>query len=81
MREREFWELLEEVFGRGYGRALAHDQQLTKLGGRTVVEALGDGAEPRVVERAVRPDGGAGHAAVGEGPCRSATSGRLPLTV
>ncbi|ATU20962.1 DUF3046 domain-containing protein [Bifidobacterium choerinum] len=49
MREREFWELLEEVFGRSYGRALAHDQRLTKLGGRTVVEALDDGEEPRVV--------------------------------
>ncbi|WP_095613763.1 DUF3046 domain-containing protein [Bifidobacterium italicum] len=49
MREREFWELLEEVFGRGYGRALAHDQRLTKLGGRTVVEALDGGEEPRVV--------------------------------
>lgn len=49
MREREFWELLEEVFGRSYGRSLAHDQGLTKLSGRTVVEALDDGVEPRVV--------------------------------
>lgn len=49
MREREFWELLEEVFGRSYGRALAHDQRLTKLGGRTAVEALDDGEDPRVV--------------------------------
>ncbi len=49
MREREFWQLLEEVFGRSYGRALAHDQGLTKLGGATVVEALERGEEPRVV--------------------------------
>ncbi len=49
MREREFWQLLEEVFGRSYGRALAHDQGLTKLHGMTVVEALAAGEEPRVV--------------------------------
>lgn len=49
MREREFWQLLEEVFGRSYGRALAHDQKLVKLSGRTVVEALEAGEEPRTV--------------------------------
>ena len=49
MREREFWQLLEEVFGRSYGRALSHDQQLTALEGKTVVEALNNGVEPRVV--------------------------------
>ncbi|MCI1901584.1 MAG: DUF3046 domain-containing protein [Bifidobacteriaceae bacterium] len=49
MREREFWQLLEEVFGRSYGRALSHDQGLTELDGRSVVEALDDGVEPRVV--------------------------------
>lgn len=49
MREREFWELLEEVFGRGYGRSLSRDQGLVKLQGMTVVEALAAGEEPRVV--------------------------------
>ena len=49
MREREFWELLEEVFGRSYGRSLSRDQQLTSLDGLTVVEALAAGIEPRVV--------------------------------
>lgn len=49
MREREFWELIEEVFGRGYGRSLSRDQRLSKLGGMTVVEALDAGEEPRVV--------------------------------
>lgn len=49
MREREFWQLLEEVFGRAYGRALAHDQKLTQLDNRTVVQALADGEEPRTV--------------------------------
>nr|WP_239512745.1 DUF3046 domain-containing protein [Bifidobacterium avesanii] len=49
VHEREFWALLEEVFGRSYGRSLAHDQQLTALGSRTVVEALAAGEEPRTV--------------------------------
>lgn len=49
MREREFWALVDEVFGRGYGRSLAKDQGLTRLGGMNVVEALAAGVEPRVV--------------------------------
>lgn len=49
MREREFWQLLEEVFGRSYGRSLARDQRLVKLDNRTVVEALEAGVEPRTV--------------------------------
>ncbi|GAA0636043.1 DUF3046 domain-containing protein [Bifidobacterium pullorum] len=53
MREREFWELLEEVFGRSYGRSLSRDQQLTSLDGLTVVEALAAGIEPRVVWNAL----------------------------
>lgn len=49
VREREFWQLLEEVFGRVYGRSLSRDQRLPKLGDMTVVEALAAGEEPRVV--------------------------------
>ncbi|WP_022861019.1 DUF3046 domain-containing protein [Bifidobacterium minimum] len=49
MREREFWQLMDEVFGRAYGRSLARDLCLTALDGGTVVEALADGVEPRVV--------------------------------
>ena len=49
MQEREFWQLLEEVFGRSYGRALTQDQQLMRLDDMTVVEALHAGLEPRVV--------------------------------
>ena len=49
MREREFWELLEEVFGRTYGRSLSRDQRMAKLANMTVVEALDAGEEPRVV--------------------------------
>lgn len=49
MKEREFWELLEEVFGRSYGRSLAHDQALLALDSMTVIEALASGEEPRTV--------------------------------
>ena len=49
MREREFWELLEEVFGRTYGRSLSRVQRMPKQANITLVEALGAGEEPRVV--------------------------------
>ena len=49
VQEREFWQLLEEVLGRSYGRALAPDQVLDRLKGMTAVEALDAGEEPRVV--------------------------------
>jgi len=49
VQEREFWQLLEEVLGRSYGRSLAHDQVLDRLGGMTAVDALSAGEEPRVV--------------------------------
>ena len=49
MREREFWQLLDEVFGRSYGRSLARDQRLFALDNRTVQEALDAGLEPRVI--------------------------------
>ncbi|MCH9276871.1 DUF3046 domain-containing protein [Bifidobacterium amazonense] len=49
MKEREFWQLIEEVFGRGYGRSLARDQDLPRLGGMTAAEALAAGEQPRVV--------------------------------
>lgn len=49
MRHREFWELLEDVFGRAYGRSLAGDLVLEALDGRTAVRALDDGEEPRRV--------------------------------
>lgn len=49
MHESEFWELVDEVFGRSYGRSLARDQKLTALENRTPIEALEAGEEPRVV--------------------------------
>ncbi|GII99424.1 Protein of unknown function (DUF3046) [Sediminihabitans luteus] len=53
MRHREFWLLVEEVLGTGYGRVLAHDLSLTELGSRTAAQALDDGVEPRVVWHAL----------------------------
>ncbi|XBH22526.1 DUF3046 domain-containing protein [Jonesiaceae bacterium BS-20] len=49
MRLREFWLLVDEVFGSTYGRTLASDQVLTELGNLTAVQALEDGVEPRMV--------------------------------
>lgn len=49
LREREFWELLEEVFGSSLGRSIAKDQCLQKLDGMNVCQALQAGIEPRVV--------------------------------
>lgn len=49
LREREFWELLEEVFGSSFGRSVAKDQCLQKLDGMNVCQALQAGIEPRVV--------------------------------
>ncbi|WP_291527697.1 DUF3046 domain-containing protein [Bifidobacterium sp. UBA744] len=49
MREREFWQLVDEVFGHSYGRSLARDQQLAALRCMTVREALAAGEEPRTV--------------------------------
>ena len=48
MREREFWELLEEVFGRTYGRSGAPDKPLPKHAHMTGVEAQAAGGEPPV---------------------------------
>ena len=53
MRHREFWELVEEVFGPGYGRALVREQVLPRLGNRTPAQALDAGAEPRDVWHAL----------------------------
>src|SRR6478735_7861752 len=49
VRYREFWELVDEVFGDVYGRTLARDQVLTALDDRTAAQAIDDGVEPRVV--------------------------------
>ncbi|ROS77167.1 DUF3046 domain-containing protein [Cellulomonas sp. PhB143] len=53
MRYREFWQLVDEVFGEAYGRVLADDQALDALESRTAAQAIEDGVEPRVVWHAL----------------------------
>ena len=53
MRYREFWALVEEVFGEAYGRTLAADQVVGALGDRTAAQAIEDGVEPRSVWHAL----------------------------
>ncbi len=53
MRYREFWDLVDDVFGRAYGRSLTSDQVLDALDGRTAARAIDDGVEPRVVWHAL----------------------------
>ena len=53
MRNREFWQLVDEVFGARYGRTLAADQVLGALGDRTAAQAVDAGVEPRTVWHAL----------------------------
>lgn len=53
MRLTDFWSRLEQVFGPGYARSVAHDQVIPQLGGRTIDQALAAGEETALVWRAV----------------------------
>jgi len=53
VRLTDFWSRLEQVFGSGYARSVAHDQVLRELGGRTIEQALAAGEETVLVWRAV----------------------------
>ncbi|MFB0835122.1 DUF3046 domain-containing protein [Arthrobacter halodurans] len=53
MRLSEFWRLMDDEFGAGYSRVLAGDLVLADLGGRTPLEALGAGENPKAVWSAV----------------------------
>lgn len=53
MRLTEFWARMREQFGDVYAESLAKDYVLSKLGGRTVNEALAGGEDAKVVWRAV----------------------------
>jgi hypothetical protein len=53
VRLTDFWTRLEEAFGAGYARSVAHDQVLPQLGGKTIDEALAGGMETVQVWRAV----------------------------
>ena len=48
-----FWELMRAQFGEVYADSVAKDYVLSSLGERTVNKALADGADAKVVWRAV----------------------------
>lgn len=52
MRETELWRRLEWHLGSGYARVWAEQQVLADLGGRTVVEAIAAGLQPKRIWRA-----------------------------
>ncbi len=45
----EFWRLVVEEFGDGYGRTLVRDHMVGSLGHRTAAQALDGGMAPRTV--------------------------------
>jgi Protein of unknown function (DUF3046) len=53
VRHSDFWRLMDDEFGAAYARSVAADQVISALGGRTAVEALGAGTDPREVWLAV----------------------------
>ena len=53
VRLSEFWIRMEDHFGVGYARSVAHDHVLQALGGRTVDQALAAGVNVKAVWRAV----------------------------
>ncbi|MCW2558974.1 MAG: hypothetical protein JWP55_2938 [Mycobacterium sp.] len=56
MRLTEFNELVEAQFGPVRGASLLVDYVLTRLGGRTAVQAIDEGIDPRDVWRALCAD-------------------------
>jgi hypothetical protein len=53
VRLSEFWTRMEDHFGAGYARSVAHDHVMQALGGRTVDQALAAGVPAKQVWRAV----------------------------
>lgn len=56
MRLTEFHERVKAQFGEVRGRSLLVDYVLAGVGGRTAVQALDDGIDPRAVWRALCAD-------------------------
>jgi hypothetical protein len=56
VRHSEFWARMEQSLGPAYARSWAEQHVLRELGGRTVVEALAAGEQPKLVWRAVWAD-------------------------
>jgi hypothetical protein len=53
VRLTDFWERLEQAFGRGYARSFAADHSFADLGNRTIDEAIAQGIETATIWRAV----------------------------
>lgn len=53
MRHTELWDRMDTALGPAYARSWAEQHVLAELGGRTVMEALAAGEEPKQVWRAV----------------------------
>ncbi len=53
MRLTYFWELMDGEFGGPRAASLSRDHVFAELGGRTVMQALEAGIEPRAVWKAV----------------------------
>lgn len=53
MRMSEFWRLVDEEFGHGYGRVLIDGHSLRELGHRTAADALAGGVPARTVWKAL----------------------------
>jgi hypothetical protein len=53
VRYREFWQLVDEVFGSAHGRSLVREYVLPRLGGLTAEQAMEQGVEPRDIWHAL----------------------------
>ncbi len=53
MWQTHFWQRMEEAFGRTGAATLAQDYVVSRLGHRTVNQALAEGEDARVVWKAV----------------------------
>jgi hypothetical protein len=53
VRHTEFWERMREQFGPAYADAVARDQVISSLGGRSPEAALAAGIDPKQVWLAV----------------------------
>ena len=53
MRLTVFWDRMNSQFGEDYAASVAKDYVLADLGGRTVVQALADGLDVKVIWKAV----------------------------
>lgn len=53
MRLQEFWSRMRRHFGPTYAESVAGDHVLSRLGGRTVAQAMAEGADVKDVWQAV----------------------------